>query len=491
MADYISNYTGSEIDTGVNVALSLSPLVSQVEAGKALSSNDYTTAEKEKLSNLSNFRPNLLDNWYFGNPVNQQRVTSWTSGYGIDRWKINDGAGTISIIDNGLSIAHSGNFVALAQFFENYTMLVGKTITVSALHPNGNLMSRTVTITNSNFDIVLFDSADGNGYFNIIGTESFACLRLFNNDATPMNVTAVKVEFGDTQTLAHQDSNGNWVLNEIPKYEEELLKCRQYDSSTGEYIGLRKFSQPRNLLDNSDFSNPVNQRGETAYSGISFTIDRWQIFNSTLTIGDGYINSPEFYQFLELPLDKVFTLAACADDGSVAVVSGIPLNPAEATKDGVTVILTNISGYVEPIIRSEKNLIWAALYEGYYTEDTLPEYQPKGYGAELAECKRYYQRSYETTPQTEMTNGTMFYHCAASKYGGGTHFFPVEMRVTPTVTTYSPGSGTAGKAEEWVSGDDVTVNISATPKGFQLRSSAGALTANAFYVCHYEASADL
>ena len=29
---------------------------------------------------------------------------------------------------------------------------------------------------------------------------------------------------------------------------------------------------------------------------------------------------------------------------------------------------------------------WIALYEGEYTVDTIPEYQPKGYGAELAEC---------------------------------------------------------------------------------------------------------
>ena len=34
---------------------------------------------------------------------------------------------------------------------------------------------------------------------------------------------------------------------------------------------------------------------------------------------------------------------------------------------------------------------WAALYEGEYTVETLPEYQPKGYGAELLECQRYYQ----------------------------------------------------------------------------------------------------
>ena len=34
---------------------------------------------------------------------------------------------------------------------------------------------------------------------------------------------------------------------------------------------------------------------------------------------------------------------------------------------------------------------WAALYEGAYDASTLPAYQPKGYSAELAECRRYYK----------------------------------------------------------------------------------------------------
>ena len=32
------------------------------------------------------------------------------------------------------------------------------------------------------------------------------------------------------------------------------------------------------------------------------------------------------------------------------------------------------------------------IYEGEYTAETLPEYQPKGHGAELVECQRYLQR---------------------------------------------------------------------------------------------------
>ena len=40
-------------------------------------------------------------------------------------------------------------------------------------------------------------------------------------------IEAVKLELGDTQTLAHQE-NGKWVLNEMPNYAEELAKCQRY-----------------------------------------------------------------------------------------------------------------------------------------------------------------------------------------------------------------------------------------------------------------------
>jgi len=53
-----------------------------------------------------------------------------------------------------------------------------------------------------------------------------------------MTIQAIKLEFGDTQTLAHQDELGNWVLNEIPNYAEQMAICEQYDFNTGVYIGF-------------------------------------------------------------------------------------------------------------------------------------------------------------------------------------------------------------------------------------------------------------
>lgn len=37
-------------------------------------------------------------------------------------------------------------------------------------------------------------------------------------------------------------------------------------------------------------------------------------------------------------------------------------------------------------------IIWAAVYVGTYTTNTLPEYQVKGYVAELSACQRFLQR---------------------------------------------------------------------------------------------------
>ena len=41
-------------------------------------------------------------------------------------------------------------------------------------------------------------------------------------------IKAVKLALGSQQTLAHQDADGNWVLNEIPDYGEQLARCQRY-----------------------------------------------------------------------------------------------------------------------------------------------------------------------------------------------------------------------------------------------------------------------
>lgn len=221
------------------------------DAEKALVRDNIHAADKSEWCN-----PNLLDNWYFGNPVNQRGQASYSESYKytIDRWLINDSTGTVSITDNGLTITRSGDYVAIGQRFEDPSWFVGKTITVSALHPNGRLVSGTVTLTSSNFDVVICNSEDGNGFFNLWNNGQVAILRIFNNGELPVNLIAVKMELGNRQTLAHQDANGNWVLNEIPSYTEELLKCQRYCKV---YKDIRSYCYGNEYIAGIAFDSPM------------------------------------------------------------------------------------------------------------------------------------------------------------------------------------------------------------------------------------------
>lgn len=153
------------------------------------------------------------------------------------------------------------------------------------------------------------------------------------------------------------------------------------------------YLQPRDLLDNSDFANPVNQRGRTAYVGNGYTIDRWVLWGDldteTLAIENGYIAlNPETGSVVTLAqrfakgyLDenKTYTLAYADTKGKIHTSN----NP---------VMCFDEFDYVQIVANEWIGVLWAALYEGEYTADTLPPYVPKGYAAELMECQRYYQR---------------------------------------------------------------------------------------------------
>lgn len=166
----------------------------------------------------------------------------------------------------------------------------------------------------------------------------------------------------------------------------------------------------RNLLDNSDFRNPVNQRGETVYTGNTYTIDRWLIAgnaaeqNTFWISEDGYIGlsggdtSERVWMVQRVPSNVMqagskATFAVMQNGGALMILNinswgsdskiDLPHGVSLLYQAGELII---INGTGSPI-----GIVWAALYEGEYTAKTLPEYQPKGYGAELAECQRYYQ----------------------------------------------------------------------------------------------------
>lgn len=172
--------------------------------------------------------PNLLDNWYFGNPVNQRGQTEYTgNGYTVDRWKIDINTGSGVSINNGLTIKNAGSYIG--QYFDRlFDSLDGIPITGSIILSSGHLLTGTLiykSIINQP-QIFFSDSAGGvsmyvNTLSNTLTQVELATLK------DNVSILAAKLELGSTQTLAHLE-NGNWVLNEIPDFGEQLAKCQRY-----------------------------------------------------------------------------------------------------------------------------------------------------------------------------------------------------------------------------------------------------------------------
>ena len=166
---------------------------------------------------LSN--PNLLDNWYFENPVNQRGQTSWVNPsdwqYSIDRWQITNSS-VVALVDGGITITADFN-----QGLEKDRLEFGRTYTFSVLSSDGRLGKHTFVLT-SDTDI---NVGFGFGYFVCYLSGNNVWFRIYGDGST---YKAAKLELGSQQTLAHQDADGNWVLNEIPDCGEQLRRCQRY-----------------------------------------------------------------------------------------------------------------------------------------------------------------------------------------------------------------------------------------------------------------------
>lgn len=182
--------------------------MSSVDLGRVVGESAYETAVKAGYSGteaafgaaltVPPCRRNLLDNWYFLHPVNPRGVQGTIIPGGpagtpvifIDRWKL---VGSAAVTEGGVSLT--------GELTQTLEQAAGQTVTATVLTANGidelvpvyDDSTRTLTIT-----------------------------------GTGQTIRAVKLELGSVQTLAHQDADGGWVLNEIPDYGQELARCQRF-----------------------------------------------------------------------------------------------------------------------------------------------------------------------------------------------------------------------------------------------------------------------
>ena len=248
--EYNSTHDGPTIDAAVTRASEGGPIDAAIQAKP---------------------NPNLLDNWYFANPVNQRWQTSYPSaGYGIDRWKLSLWQSTspsLTISDGHITLSNNTAegtpcSCTIQQIIDNPEQFAGQTVTFSvllgavakgsgklaiAISVNGStesateikianensIVSRTLTLPSevTSLNVYIGQNANnaGKGTFSI-------------------QLKAAKLELGSQQTLAHQDADGNWLLNEIPNYGEQLRRCqRYYWNSVNRQLTLAEVGTSQNL----------------------------------------------------------------------------------------------------------------------------------------------------------------------------------------------------------------------------------------------------
>lgn len=215
------------------------------------------------------------------------------------------------------------------------------------------------------------------------------------------------------------------------------------------------YIQPRNLLDNGNFTDPVNQRGQTTYEGgWSWSIDRWYLGHSaigaggtasmTLTSGGILIKNvkaaEEGYSYIQTRIagqriaeGKAYTFAYKRNGEIVIVALAADYIAGQVSQYGFLSLSIENSGV------NEATFEWAALYEGTYSADTLPPYVAKEYAAEWMECRRYTQK---------ITLGGV----AKAAYIGCVVPLSPPMRIAPTITPDGGVKVTGGETVEIATG---------------------------------------
>lgn len=163
-----------------------------------------------------------------------------------------------------------------------------------------------------------------------------------------------------------------------------------------EYMGT-KFSNP-NLLINPDFK--INQRGATSYEQQGYSVDRWKIWNVTVTPNanggitvknDKYEDTGTFVQILENATEGDSTLSCYVTSVSGTVTMVADDNSQVILKQGLNVVHTSKSTKNFTIFLNQGTSItlkWVKLEQG----TVATSFVSPNIAEEIVKCRRYYKR---------------------------------------------------------------------------------------------------
>ena len=220
--------------------------------------NIMTDLQRNKVDKSEISNPNLLDNWYFVDPINQRGETEYTAtGYTIDRW-CTDGNKIISLTNNGIVLQKTveSGWLNFIQRIENVKDFEGKQVIFSVLMKGDAAILIGVNNSYPSNAEAKYNKSDVGlvevhyTFPDTITSDTVSFIIQAQDTETPCTIIAAKVEFGDSQTLAHQDDSGNWVLNDPPPNKAlELSKCQRYQVVFDIFSHFRSIVVSTNYID--------------------------------------------------------------------------------------------------------------------------------------------------------------------------------------------------------------------------------------------------
>lgn len=187
---------------------------------------------------------NLLDNWYFGyGVINQGGQTSYTGArYTIDRWVLSGGSDvklTVEPANRRIIIQNVGS-TPNASLMQKLDERIIPSIDPNASMTASILVGNSVVPVRLTFGGIVYSiPASNTGKLRLLSftrkasLASGATFTISANGITSgsfgVQLYAAKLELGFEQTLAIQDTDGDWVLADPPPNATlELLKCQRY-----------------------------------------------------------------------------------------------------------------------------------------------------------------------------------------------------------------------------------------------------------------------
>lgn len=253
-------------------------------------------------------RPNLLRNWCFVGggsqqgggqfPINQRGQTTYgVNQFCVDGWITGSISGTTSLLASGIrqsiTSAVTGGSRGLWQQID-YQALRGKTVTASVLVVDTTISEASLyfglRIQNGS-TLQMLDTRVHAGLVTVTGiipddTTNLVYRIYPNYGVTSGNyytIAAAKLELGDTQTLCHNegtDVNPVWVLNEMPDYATELMRC------------ISSTAYANDPYANKDYASALKV-GSRIESGDDLDNYHYVYQAGTYAIASGVTNSPE------------------------------------------------------------------------------------------------------------------------------------------------------------------------------------------------------